>query len=67
MAERSFNRVQQDDPSLSLFTPESLREAEEAGELDIDSNILGLKPDPARLVQYFHYNLPSTSEFHSSR
>ncbi|KAI0751606.1 hypothetical protein C8Q80DRAFT_1218295 [Daedaleopsis nitida] len=46
------HEVQQDDPSLSLFTPESLREAEEADELDVDSNILGLKPDPVRLVQF---------------
>ncbi|KAH9853650.1 hypothetical protein C2E23DRAFT_113637 [Lenzites betulinus] len=40
-----------EDP-LSLFTPQSLQEAEEAGEFDIDSNLLGLKPDPVRLVQF---------------
>ena len=37
--------------SLSLFTPESLQQAEEAGELDVDSNILGLKPEPVRFVR----------------
>ncbi|OJT09025.1 hypothetical protein TRAPUB_50 [Trametes pubescens] len=39
-------------PSLSLFTPQSLKEAEEAGDFDVDSNLLGLKPDPVRLVQF---------------
>lgn len=39
-------------PALSLFTPQSLQEAEEAGEFDADSNLLGLKPDPVRLVQF---------------
>ena len=38
--------------SLSLFTPESLKQAEEAGEFDIDANILGLKPDPIRFVAF---------------
>lgn len=39
-------------PALSLFTPQTLKEAEEAGEFDVDSNLLGLKPDPVRLVQF---------------
>ncbi|KAI0824765.1 hypothetical protein BC628DRAFT_1419872 [Trametes gibbosa] len=38
--------------TLSLFTPQSLQEAEAAGEFDIDSNLLGLKPDPVRLVHF---------------
>ncbi|KAI1789539.1 hypothetical protein LXA43DRAFT_1075305 [Ganoderma leucocontextum] len=42
----------QDAASLSLFTPESLKQAEEAGEFDIDANILGLKPDPIRFVGF---------------
>ncbi|KAM5540366.1 hypothetical protein V8D89_005824, partial [Ganoderma adspersum] len=42
----------QDAASLSLFTPESLKQAEEAGEFDIDANILGLKPDPIRFVAF---------------
>ncbi|CDO71360.1 hypothetical protein BN946_scf184908.g118 [Trametes cinnabarina] len=37
---------------LSMFTPQSLKQAEEAGEFDIDSNLLGLKPDPVRLVLF---------------
>ncbi|OBZ76096.1 hypothetical protein A0H81_03253 [Grifola frondosa] len=39
-------------PSLSLFTPESLRQAEEAGDLDVDSNVLDLRPDPVHFVKY---------------
>ena len=35
-----------------MFTPESLKQAEDAGELDIDSNVLGLKPDPVQLVRF---------------
>ncbi|KAI0677089.1 hypothetical protein C8Q78DRAFT_959916 [Trametes maxima] len=42
----------EDETPLSFFTPRSLQEAEESGEFDIDSNILGLKPDPVRLVQF---------------
>ncbi|PIL37009.1 hypothetical protein GSI_00701 [Ganoderma sinense ZZ0214-1] len=42
----------QDAASLSLFTPESLKQAEEAGEFDVDANILGLKPDPIRFVAF---------------
>ncbi|KAI0326655.1 hypothetical protein GY45DRAFT_69015 [Cubamyces sp. BRFM 1775] len=41
-----------DGQPLSLFTPESLKEAEAAGEFDVDSNLLGLKPDPVRLVRF---------------
>ncbi|KAH9918173.1 uncharacterized protein BXZ73DRAFT_92241 [Epithele typhae] len=40
------------DPSLSMFTPQSLKEAEDTGQLDIDSNVLGLKPDPVRFVNF---------------
>lgn len=47
-----FDRADQNAESLSLFTPESLQQAEEAGELDVDSNILGLKPDPVRFVRF---------------
>ncbi|KAL7282291.1 hypothetical protein ACG7TL_003761 [Trametes sanguinea] len=41
-----------DGQPLSMFTPQSLKEAEEAGEFDVDSNPLGLKPDPIRLVRF---------------
>ncbi|KAI0368111.1 hypothetical protein BV20DRAFT_1045207 [Pilatotrama ljubarskyi] len=40
------------DAPLSLFTPQTLQEAEKAGEFDVDSNLLGLKPDPVRLIQF---------------
>lgn len=38
--------------SLSLFTPEDLRKAEENGEFDADANILNLRPDPVHFVRY---------------
>ena len=45
-----------------MFTPESLKQAEEAGEFDIDANILGLKPDPIRLVTFIRaVNRPDVS------
>ncbi|KAI0772085.1 hypothetical protein BD413DRAFT_52804 [Trametes elegans] len=44
--------VEDGTPPLSFFTPQSLKEAEEAGEFDVDSNVLGLKPDPARLISF---------------
>ncbi|KAI0076623.1 hypothetical protein K474DRAFT_1662644 [Panus rudis PR-1116 ss-1] len=37
---------------LSLFTPEDLRKAEEAGEFDVNANILQLRPDPVHFVRY---------------
>ncbi|KAK2466187.1 hypothetical protein APHAL10511_001829 [Amanita phalloides] len=37
--------------SLSLFTPESLREAEKSGSLDDDANIMNLYPDPVHYVR----------------
>ena len=39
-------------PDLALFTPEDLRRAEEAGELDIDANIFNLRPDPGQFVSF---------------
>ncbi|OSX60155.1 hypothetical protein POSPLADRAFT_1066562 [Postia placenta MAD-698-R-SB12] len=39
-------------PTLSLFTPEDLKRAEEEGELDVDSNLLDLRPDPMRFVRF---------------
>ncbi|KAI0638028.1 hypothetical protein C8Q77DRAFT_405922 [Trametes polyzona] len=44
--------TEKDGTPLSLFTPQSLKQAEEAGEFDVDSNLLGLKPDPVRLVRF---------------
>ena len=37
---------------LALFTPEDLEHAEEAGEFDLDANLLKLKPDPLHFVKY---------------
>ena len=35
-----------------MFTPESLRRAEESGELDMDANLLDIRPDPAQFVVF---------------
>lgn len=37
---------------LDLLTPEDLRRAEETGELDFDSNLLNLRPDPVHFVRF---------------
>jgi hypothetical protein len=37
---------------LALFTPAELKRAEDAGELDVDANLMNLRPDPAIFVQY---------------
>lgn len=37
---------------MALFTPEGLRRAKESGELDVDANILNLRPDPAHFVNF---------------
>jgi hypothetical protein len=39
-------------PSLSLFTPQTLNQAEKTGDLDIDTNILDLYPDPRHFVDF---------------
>ena len=38
--------------SLSLFTPEGLRRAEESGEFDVNTNLLDLRPDPTYFVAF---------------
>lgn len=38
--------------SLSLFTPENLEEAEKAGSLDDDANMMDLYPDPRHFVRF---------------
>lgn len=38
--------------ALSLLTPEDLRRAEHTGELDFDSNLLDLRPDPVHFVRF---------------
>jgi len=38
--------------NLSIFTPEALEAAEKSGKLDIDSNLLDLRPDPAHFVGF---------------
>ncbi|OCH90959.1 hypothetical protein OBBRIDRAFT_558927 [Obba rivulosa] len=50
----NIKRVQESGrvPSLSLFTPETLQRAEDAGELDVDANLLDLKPDPVHFVRF---------------
>jgi hypothetical protein len=35
-----------------LLTPEDLRRAEETRELDFDSNLLNLRPDPVHFVRF---------------
>lgn len=48
--------------SLSIFTPEALEEAEKSGKLDIDSNLLDLRPDPAHFVGFLKtMNRPEVS------
>ncbi len=42
----------EDGRSLSLFTPEDLKRAEESGEFDVDANILDLRPDPAHFAAF---------------
>ncbi|KAI0773425.1 hypothetical protein BC629DRAFT_722564 [Irpex lacteus] len=42
----------EDGGSLSLFTPEDLKKAEESGEFDVDANILDLRPDPAHFAAF---------------
>jgi hypothetical protein len=43
---------QEKDSSLSLFTPEDLKKAEESGALDPDANFLRLRPDPTHFVDF---------------
>ncbi|KAF7790090.1 hypothetical protein EIP86_001040 [Pleurotus ostreatoroseus] len=47
-------RVEESDEitGLTLFTPEDLKRAEESGELDIDANILNLRPDPSQFIAF---------------
>ena len=35
-----------------MFTPEDLKRAEETGEMDVDANILDLRPDPTLFARY---------------
>lgn len=37
---------------MSLLTPEDLRRSESTRELDFDSNLLDLRPDPAHFVRF---------------
>lgn len=47
---------------LSIFTPEALKEAKKSGKFDIDSNLLGLRPDPAHFVGFLKtINRPEVS------
>ncbi|KAF8639852.1 hypothetical protein AX17_001107 [Amanita inopinata Kibby_2008] len=39
-------------PTLALFTPGSLQQAQESGSLDDDANVLNLYPDPAHYVRF---------------
>ncbi|KAI3607538.1 hypothetical protein WG66_005156 [Moniliophthora roreri] len=40
------------DENLSLFTPESLRQAEESGQLEAGANFLDLYPDPSHYASF---------------
>lgn len=45
-----------------MFTPETRKEALESGKLDINSNPLGLRPDPAHFVGFLKtMNRPEVS------
>ena len=45
-----------------MFTPEALEEAERGGKLDIDSNLLDLRPDPAHFIGFLKIvNRPEVS------
>jgi len=47
---------------LNIFTPEALEEAENSGKLDIDSNLLDLRPDPVHFVGFLKMmNRPEVS------
>ena len=47
---------------FSIFTPGALEEAEKSGKLDIDSNFLDLRPDPAHFVGFLKMvNRPEVS------
>ncbi|KAK1224380.1 hypothetical protein PQX77_012676 [Marasmius sp. AFHP31] len=47
-----IRRVDEPKDPLSLFTPGSLKEAEEAGELDPNANWLDMYPDPSHYVRF---------------
>lgn len=48
--------------NLSIFTPDALEDAEKSGKLDIDSNFLDLRPDPAHFVRFLKtMNRPEVS------
>jgi hypothetical protein len=51
LARWSFPRLEQM-PTLSLFTPESIEDAEKSGSLDVDANIMDLYPDPVHYVRF---------------
>jgi hypothetical protein len=48
---------------LEIFTPESRQILEEAEELDINTNVMNLRPDPGSFVSYI--NLISRTEIAS--
>ncbi|KAI0058878.1 hypothetical protein BV25DRAFT_1829628 [Artomyces pyxidatus] len=50
----SVKRVERSEQpaSLALFTPEDLKRAEDGGDLDMDANILNLRPDPVQFVRF---------------
>lgn len=41
-----------EDVTLALLTPEDIRRAEESEDLDFDSNLLDLRPDPVHFVRF---------------
>ena len=47
-----LRKRQEKDSSLAFFTPDDLKKAEESGALDVDANLLGLRPDPTHFVDF---------------
>ena len=50
---RSHSKPRQEkESSLAFFTPVDLKKAEERGALDVDANLLDLRPDPTHFVDF---------------
>uniref|UniRef100_A0A0W0FZR1 Uncharacterized protein n=1 Tax=Moniliophthora roreri TaxID=221103 RepID=A0A0W0FZR1_MONRR len=47
-----IQKTEKFDENLSLFTPESLRQAEESGQLEAGANFLDLYPDPSHYASF---------------
>lgn len=50
--QRNLTSVRNEETGLNLLTPADLRRSEETGELDFNSNLLNLRPDPVHFVGF---------------